>query len=248
MRFAVIADIHGNHLALEAVLADIDRLGIKDTINLGDCFSGPLTAGKTFEILSNREMVTVRGNHDRYLVDRPYEQMGSWEKPVFEQLPPVGFNWIKTLPKTTVFRERVFACHATPQDDNLYWLETVTPDGRMALSGADRIEALAVGIPCPLILCGHSHVARLVELKDGRLIVNPGSVGIQAYEDDDPDQPHIMESGHAKACYAEIDMTGDDIHTTFHQVTYDCESMARHADSVGEAQWALALRRGRVLL
>lgn len=41
MIFAAIADIHGNCAALEAVLEDIARLGIKDIVNLGDCFSGP---------------------------------------------------------------------------------------------------------------------------------------------------------------------------------------------------------------
>lgn len=45
MIFAAIADIHGNCAALEAVLEDIARLGIKDIVNLGDCFSGPLEAG-----------------------------------------------------------------------------------------------------------------------------------------------------------------------------------------------------------
>jgi predicted phosphodiesterase len=47
MIFAAIADIHGNCSALEAVLADIDKQGIKDVLNLGDCFSGPLEAGFT---------------------------------------------------------------------------------------------------------------------------------------------------------------------------------------------------------
>ena len=49
MIFAAIADIHGNCAALEAVLEDIARLGIKDIVNLGDCFSGPLEAGFTGE-------------------------------------------------------------------------------------------------------------------------------------------------------------------------------------------------------
>jgi predicted phosphodiesterase len=44
MRIAVIADIHGNMPALEAVLADIQRRGVDRTINLGDCVSGPALA------------------------------------------------------------------------------------------------------------------------------------------------------------------------------------------------------------
>ena len=51
MRFAAIADVHGNHLALEAVLADIAAQGINDIVNLGDMLSGPLDARRTIEIL-----------------------------------------------------------------------------------------------------------------------------------------------------------------------------------------------------
>jgi len=42
MRIAVIADIHGNLLALEAVLTDIEHRVVDRMINLGGCVSGPL--------------------------------------------------------------------------------------------------------------------------------------------------------------------------------------------------------------
>ena len=53
MRFAAIADIHGNCAALEAVLADIAAQGIAtdSIVNLGDCLSGPLEAGRTADML-----------------------------------------------------------------------------------------------------------------------------------------------------------------------------------------------------
>jgi predicted phosphodiesterase len=40
--FAVIADVHGNSFALEAVLEDIEQRGIQQIINLGDHLTGPL--------------------------------------------------------------------------------------------------------------------------------------------------------------------------------------------------------------
>ena len=49
MKFAAIADVHGNCLALEAVLADIAALGIEEVVNLGDHFSGPLEPRRTAE-------------------------------------------------------------------------------------------------------------------------------------------------------------------------------------------------------
>ncbi len=83
MRFAAIADVHGNHLALEAVLADIRAQGIADIVNLGDMLSGPLDARRTIEILMQLDAVHVLGNHDRYLLDRPPEKMGSWDRPAY---------------------------------------------------------------------------------------------------------------------------------------------------------------------
>jgi hypothetical protein len=76
MRFAAIADIHGNYLALEAVIADIRALGIDEIVDLGDMASGPLDARKTMDILMSLDAVHVLGNHDRYLIDRPPEKMG----------------------------------------------------------------------------------------------------------------------------------------------------------------------------
>ena len=51
MRFAAIADVHGNYLALEAVIADIRAQGIDEIVNLGDMASGPLDARRTMDAL-----------------------------------------------------------------------------------------------------------------------------------------------------------------------------------------------------
>ena len=86
MRFAAIADVHGNYLALEAVLADIRAQGIGEIVNLGDMASGPLDARRTMDALMALDAVHVLGNHDRCLIDRPPEKMGSWERPAHAQL------------------------------------------------------------------------------------------------------------------------------------------------------------------
>ena len=66
MRIAVIADIHGNMPALEAVLADIQRRHVNRTINLGDCVSGPLWPREVCDLVMGRDDLTIRGNHDRW--------------------------------------------------------------------------------------------------------------------------------------------------------------------------------------
>jgi predicted phosphodiesterase len=65
MRIAVIADIHANLPALEAVLADIERRAFDRMINLGDCVSGPLWPHDVHDLLMARDDLTIRGDHDR---------------------------------------------------------------------------------------------------------------------------------------------------------------------------------------
>ena len=180
MRFAAIADVHGNYLALEAVIADIRAQGIDEIVNLGDMASGPLDARRTMDALMALDAVHVLGNHDRYLIDRPPEKMSSWDRPAHAQLDAVHLDWLRAVPPTRVFLDRVFLCHATPKHDEIYWLESVLPDGTVRMASQDSIEQAAKDVAQPLILCGHSHIARAVRLGDGRLVVNPGSVGSPA--------------------------------------------------------------------
>jgi predicted phosphodiesterase len=243
LRFAVIADIHGNHLALEAVLADIRVQGIDDIVNLGDCFSGPLTAGKTADILLALDAVTVRGNHDRYLIKQAPETMHASETVAYAQLSAHHLDWLRTLPFSTIYKGQAYLCHATPTNDNVYWLETVSPDGYVHLKPLEEIEAFAAGIDLPLILCGHSHIPRAVRLSDGRLIVNPGSVGCPAYDDDLP-YYHKVEAGHPFASYAVIDKINGVWVPTFRQVAYDHRAMADLAAQNGRADWASGLATG----
>ena len=243
MRFAVIADIHGNHLALEAVLADIRAHGIADIVNLGDCFSGPLTAGKTADILLALDAVTVRGNHDRYLIEQAPETMHVSDGVAYRDLSAHHLDWLRSLPFSAVYRDEAYICHATPANDNVYWLESVSPDGEVHLKPLEEIETFAVGIDFPLILCGHSHIPRAVRLSDGRLIVNPGSVGCPAYDDDLPCY-HKVEAGHPFASYAIMDKAAGAWVPTFRQVAYDHRAMADLAAQNGRADWASGLKTG----
>src|SRR5271165_3930217 len=156
MRFAAIADVHGNYLALEAVIADIRAQKVDEIVNLGDMASGPLDARRTMDALMALDAVHVLGNHDRYLIDRPREQMGSWDRPAHAQLEATHLDWLRAVPPTRVFREKVFLCHATPDSDEVYWLETVLPDGTVRMSPRERIAQLAEGVTQPLILCAHT--------------------------------------------------------------------------------------------
>ena len=81
-RFAAIADVHGNRWALEAVLEDIARRGVRSIVNLGDNLFGPLDVDGTAELLMRLDMPGVSGNQDRELVEA-----GSKHSPWLASLP-----------------------------------------------------------------------------------------------------------------------------------------------------------------
>ncbi|MBR2117496.1 MAG: metallophosphoesterase family protein [Afipia sp.] len=243
MRFAAIADVHGNYLALEAVIADIRAQQIEKIVNLGDMARGPLDGRRTMDMLMALDAVHVLGNHDRYLIDRASEAMGSWDRPVHAQLEVRHLDWLRGVPPTRVFEDAVYLCHATPLSDETYWLETVQPDGAVRLSPAETIAQAATGIAQSLILCGHTHIQRAVQLRDGRMIVNPGSVGSPGYRDVVP-FPHAMEAGTPDARYAILERRDGQWHVTFRHVPYDHDAMAALARQNGHPDLASALATG----
>jgi len=243
MRFAAIADVHGNYLALEAVIADIRAQGIGEIVDLGDMASGPLDARRTMDALMALDAVHVLGNHDRYLIDRPPEKMGSWDRPAHAQLDQAHLDWLRAVPPTRLYRDQVFLCHATPARDEIYWLEAVDPDGTVRMASLDAIEKTAEGITQPLILCGHTHVARTVRLRDGRMIVNPGSVGSPGYRDTLP-FAHVIEAGTPDARYAILELVDGAWRVTFRHVPYDHDAMAALARQNGQPELASALATG----
>jgi predicted phosphodiesterase len=243
MRFAAIADIHGNYLALEAVIADIRAQGIDEIVNLGDMASGPLDARRTMDALMALDAVHVLGNHDRYLIDRPPEKMGSWDRPAHAELNTDHLDWLRAVPPTLVYRDQVFLCHATPAHDEIYWLETILPDGTVRMSSLDAVEKAAEGVTQSLILCGHTHLARAMRLSNGRLVVNPGSVGSPGYRDIHP-FPHVIEAGTPDARYAVLEWVDGVWRATFRHVPYDHDTMAALARRNGQPELASALATG----
>lgn len=243
-RFAAIADIHGNADALAAVLRDIDAQGVSTIVNLGDHLSGPLAAAETLALIRARPMTCIRGNHDRWLVEQAPEVMGPSDRAAHAQLIPDDLDWLRALPATAWLGAEVFLCHATPGDDLTCWLETVTPEGAVTLRPRGEVAALLGGITAPLVLCGHSHMPRAVRL-GGQLIVNPGSVGLPGYEDDNP-VPHVMQTGTSDASYAILERGAAGWSVIFRHVPYDTARMAACAGAAGRADWAQAVATGWV--
>ena len=243
MKLAVISDIHGNVSALEAVLSDIKRRSISRIVNLGDSLSGPFDAASTADLLLQLELPTVRGNHDRMLIDRPPEEMGTWERWIIDELTERHLDWVRSLPEVLQLDE-LFLCHATPNSDEVNWLDHRGPDNRLIERDLAEIEMWANGLKSSVILCGHTHTPRVVRLPDRRIIVNPGSVGCPAYLDTRSDPPFVHQTGSPDARYAILELFKGEWNVLMVAVPYESSSMARLARERGADSWARAVETG----
>lgn len=260
MRIAVLSDIHGNLPALEAVLAEAAAAGADQFVNLGDIVSGPLWPRETAQRLMALQWPTIAGNHERQVLGLPRERMNASDAHAVQQLGPAERAWLATLSPTRWLGDmgaaaEVFCCHGTPASDLVYLQETVTDDH--AWDGAPGIRAASPSelagrlgdCRAPVVLCGHSHVPRcmLHRAADGAevLVVNPGSVGLQAYDDDHPCF-HRVELGSPHARWALLVREAGGWRVELRQTRYDWSAAAAQAERHRRPDWAHALRTGWV--
>jgi predicted phosphodiesterase len=178
MRVGLIADIHGNLLALDAVLAELAAEGVDEIVCLGDVAVGPQTA-EALERIAEIPCRTVLGNWDKYVVDgfpsprseleRKFIEMGEWwsEQLGSEHRDVIrGFEQVVEVALTPA--TKLLAFHGSPRS-----LE----DGILSTTPDDEVERMLVGFHAPLMVAGHTHFAMARQHGSG-LLVNPGSVGL----------------------------------------------------------------------
>jgi putative phosphoesterase len=242
MRIAVLADIHGNLPALEAVVADFTARGVDAVVNLGDSLSGPLLPLETARFLMARDWLHIAGNGERQILTGGPGQWNASDEFTHSQLTSIELAWMASLKSTASIDRQVLLFHGTPKSDVEYFLETVEATHVRAAT-LREIDARLGEVDESLILCGHSHVPRSMHSSKGRLIVNPGSVGLQAYRDVRP-YPHVMETGSPDARYAMLEKASETWVTTMIAVPYAHTSMARLAHERSRDNWARALSSG----
>ena len=241
-RYAVISDVHGNVWALEAVLADVSRRGVQHIINLGDTLYGPLEPQATADCLVDLALLSIQGNEDRILVENCATSASPTLEYVLKSLTRQSREWLASQPAASVV-EDLFLCHGTPCSDEMYLLESMSKQGGF-LNEPQFILAQLATVSQAVILCGHSHVPRTVRLPDGRLIVNPGSVGLPAYADDAP-VAHKMENGSPHARYAVLAETVTGWRVEQITLPYEWDKAATRARRNGRNDWAAWLASGR---
>ncbi|MFJ5968104.1 metallophosphoesterase family protein [Streptomyces sp. NPDC093060] len=178
-RLAVLSDIHGVLPALEAVLAEPEVAAADRIVLTGDITAGPQPA-EVLDLLRSLgdRVLWVGGNADRELVEYRRGERTEIPDPIgpfaAQALREDQVDFLAALPRTLTLRVRglgkVLFCHATPRDD----AEVVLVDSRLE-RWAEVLSGLDPGIGT--VVCGHTHMP-YVRLAHGRLVVNPGSIGM----------------------------------------------------------------------
>lgn len=232
MSTVVLSDIHGVLPALEAALAEPDVRDAERIVLTGDIAAGPLPVQTLDRLVGLGERVVwVRGNADRELVSAARggpiaipDAIGAWAA---AQLRPDQVELLAGLPYPVTRELRGFGpvlfCHGTPRDDD----EVVLVDTRMdrwkeALSTVD--EAVTT------VVCGHTHMP-FVRLVFGRLVVNPGSVG--------------MPYGRPGAHWALLDRGSAQLRRTTFDYDAACAAIAATSTYPKAGEWADYFVRSR---
>ena len=227
MRILIVSDIHANWPALAAIDEPHDVC-----LCLGDLVDyGPDPSPCVRWAMRNAQYA-IRGNHDRWTVDTGLRRAGAVDRFARSRLSPVQLEWLAGLPATAQIGDEVFVCHGTPTDDEMPWLDNFYDGRTTTLPSEAEVAGHAVGIDSAVILCGHTHIARTLRLTDGRLIANPGSVGMQ------------LVRGSPDAHYGIVEKRRRGWQTAMIAVAYDTEAAARLAEANGFPGWVDAIRHG----
>ncbi len=224
--YAVISDIHGNLEGLQAVLADMPE-EIEGVYCLGDVIGYGANPNECCDIVRERGMPTITGNHDLAVTDTSTDL--NWFNPVAaaavrwtrEQLTGENAEFLRSRPRMMQANETLFV-HGSVRDPDEYIIDGVT--------AAENLEVLKSEYPnVRLCFFGHTHVkavapspngsagAEVLDLgPDGPYLVNPGSVG----------QPR---DGDTFASYVLV----EGIEVTYRFVEYDIEKAQAKIRSAG---------------
>ncbi len=227
MRVGLIADIHGNLLALETVLAELARESVDRLVCLGDVAAlGP----RPMEVVARLRQFgcpTVLGNTDAWLLgdDAPDEENAALTAWAVVQLGDADRHYLRACPPTWEVAlddaTTLLCCHGSPRSyDEVIAAGTSPADLAAMLDG--RQAAILAG--------GHTH--RQLARRDGDLLcINPGSVGLPGVG---PSHP-LLERNRAVAWaeYAVIDADAGSLRVELRRVPLDLPRMFADARDSG---------------
>ncbi|MGA9525340.1 MAG: metallophosphoesterase family protein [Myxococcaceae bacterium] len=222
MRLALISDLHGNEVALRAVLKSARAKGVDQVVCLGDVATLGPRPRAILDLLRELRCVCILGNHDEFLVDPTL--LGQYTEAPFivqaidwcrDQLSPEDLAFVRTFQRDAELPleggASLYLFHGSPKSHMVDLLATTPADALDELLGDRRATVMAGG---------HTHVQMLRQHR-GVWLVNPGSVGLPFKEYVAGRAPQILP--HAE--YATVESTGSEVSVTLHRVDLDKDAL-----------------------
>lgn len=246
MKIAILSDIHSNIYALKEVIKDAKGKKVDLMLNLGDSFYGPIAPRETYDLIRENKFISICGNQDREILEASLEQLEENKtlKYVYDDLGEEVLYWIQELPFEKFITEDIYITHGTQHDDTVYMTEDVS-SGKPVLRDEKKILDLIDDVESKFVICGHSHTPRCIKLSTDQIVMNPGSVGLQAYKDELPCE-HKIENFTPDATYIILEIENNEYNIELVKVAYDYEKAALKAEENGREDWAYAIRKGEV--
>ena len=215
MKVALIADIHANLPALEAVLAHAREAGVEAIWNAGDSVGYGPFPDEVVRLLRKEDILSVLGDFDHTVLrfkkrkdklrkSEVREKYVAYEW-AYDNLSKKSTKYLRFLSKEMRMKVkgwRVLLTHASPGGGKKP-VEIEGPD--------DELRDLAQEAKADVVVLGHTHQPALRKVR-GAWYINPGSVGRQS--DGDP-----------RTSYARLDITSNDLEVTHYRLEYDVDSV-----------------------
>jgi putative phosphoesterase len=221
MKLAFISDIHGNAIALDAVLKDIKEKRVDKVFVLGDiCYRGP-EPQRALDLVRGLDCEVIKGNADEWVVrgvqqgevpDHVLELMNKERDWIVSHLSDESVEYLRELPTQLNFEiegVRIHAFHATP--DSLF--DVIPPDA----SDEEILENL-VTKEADLYIYAHIHKP-YIRYINGKCVINIGSVGLPF-------------DGLNKASYCIVEINAGSIQTSNVRVNYDVQKVVEQYKNV----------------
>ncbi|MFV2055471.1 MAG: metallophosphoesterase [Thiohalomonadales bacterium] len=203
MRIALLSDIHGNDIALQAVLDDIKKHAVDRIICLGDVATLGPSPIRTLQMLRDLNCSCILGNHDAFLLDAALIHSYTETPEVVdavdwcrELLTQTDFDFLNSfIPHMEINSKgagKILLYHGSPSSHMEEILATTT---------AEQLDRHINGDSIAVMAGGHTHVQMMRQYK-GVLIVNPGSVGYPFKEFVAGQAPIVL--GHAEYAIIEL--------------------------------------------
>ncbi|MFP4005479.1 MAG: metallophosphoesterase family protein [Candidatus Hadarchaeia archaeon] len=172
-KIGIIADIHSNLNALDAVLNDMPKTD--KIVCAGDLVGYGPQPNEVLDRMKSQNILSVTGNHDYAITKKNFEMLeeigrkaAEW---TFKELSEENLEYLRKLENKKVLNEsgyEIFICHGTPRNPLKEYLSP-SASNRTTLKMTQNVNS-------DVIILGHTHVP-LNRTLQGKMIINPGSVG-----------------------------------------------------------------------